>query len=79
MKSVLLLSVRFYQKYLSFDRGLFKYIFPSSGTCRYQPTCSEFMYQAINRYGIIKGIGLGMKRILRCNPLASGGYDPIPS
>lgn len=50
----------------------------SHGYCRYTPTCSEYMKQAIERFGVIKGIKLGIKRILRCNPKGGYGYDPIP-
>ena len=46
--------------------------------CRYNPTCSEYMIIAINKYGLIKGMYLGTKRILRCNPFGSYGYDPVP-
>lgn len=47
--------------------------------CRYQPTCSEYMKQSIIKYGTIKGLYLGIKRILRCNPFGSSGYDPVPN
>ncbi len=46
--------------------------------CRFQPTCSEYMMQAIRLHGFCKGIILGIKRILRCNPWGSSGYDPVP-
>ena len=46
--------------------------------CRFYPTCSEYMKQAIVKYGIFKGIFLGIKRILKCHPFHPGGYDPVP-
>lgn len=46
-------------------------------TCKYSPTCSEYTKQAIKKYGSIKGIYLGTKRLLRCNPISKGGYDPL--
>lgn len=46
--------------------------------CRFSPTCSQYTYEAIVEHGIIKGIYLGIKRVLRCNPFFKGGYDPIP-
>lgn len=52
--------------------------FQSKGVCcKFYPSCSEYMVQAIRKYGCIKGIGLGIKRLLRCNPFAKGGYDPL--
>ncbi len=56
-----------------------KFISPLLGDhCRYYPTCSEYMMQAIEIHGVIKGIMLGTYRIIRCNPWARGGYDPVP-
>lgn len=46
--------------------------------CRYTPTCSQYMKEAIIEYGIVKGLFLGIKRILRCNPFGGKGYDPVP-
>ncbi len=46
--------------------------------CRFYPTCSEYMKQAIIKYGVLKGGFLGIKRILKCHPFHPGGYDPVP-
>ena len=46
--------------------------------CRFTPTCSHYTYQAVEKYGVLKGLYLGFKRILRCNPLFKGGFDPLP-
>jgi putative membrane protein insertion efficiency factor len=69
MKSLALALIRFYKRNIS-------PLLPPS--CRFEPTCSVYTYQAIERYGVIKGGWLGMKRIARCHPLHPGGYDPVP-
>jgi hypothetical protein len=61
--------IRVYQRTLS-------RVLPPS--CRFTPSCSEYTYQAIEKYGIFKGGWLGVKRISRCHPLNPGGYDPVP-
>jgi len=71
-----LLMIRTYQHTLSPDHGFFKKRFPY-GFCRFYPTCSEYTYQAIDKYGIFKGGALGFWRILRCNPWNPGGEDPL--
>lgn len=48
-------------------------------SCRYYPTCSNYAIEAISKYGFFRGWFLAVKRILRCNPLGSYGYDPVPS
>lgn len=45
--------------------------------CRFEPTCSEYARQSVEKYGAMKGIWLGVKRILRCQPFSKGGYDPV--
>lgn len=76
VKKICLKLIRFYQKTLSPDTGFFSKIY-SEQTCRFNPTCSEYTYQAIERYGVIKGIYLGARRILRCHPWSKGGRDPV--
>jgi len=46
--------------------------------CRFEPTCSVYMYQAIQKRGLVKGIFLGARRLVRCNPFCEGGIDPVP-
>lgn len=61
--------IRFYQLAIS------PHLPPS---CRYVPTCSEYGFEAIERYGAIRGGWMAVKRVLRCNPFVKGGYDPVP-
>jgi putative membrane protein insertion efficiency factor len=65
-----------YQKTLSPDHGLLQPLFPY-GYCKYHPSCSEYTYQALGKYGLIKGLVLGSWRVLRCNPWSKGGDDPL--
>jgi uncharacterized protein len=69
MKFLALKSIRFYKRFIS--PGL-----PSA--CRFEPTCSVYTYQAIEKYGVFKGGWMGIKRISRCHPFNPGGYDPVP-
>ncbi|MDM8000608.1 MAG: membrane protein insertion efficiency factor YidD [Dehalococcoidia bacterium] len=69
MKRVALWLIRGYQ--LTWSR-----IMPS--VCRFEPSCSQYTYEAIQKHGFFKGILLGGWRIARCNPLNPGGYDPVP-
>lgn len=69
--------IRFYQRYLSLDTGFMRAVLPIA-VCRFEPTCSEYTYQAILRYGILYGSWLGVKRIIRCHPWSKGGFDSIP-
>lgn len=69
MKKLGLILIKFYQKNISPRKPKL---------CRYEPSCSEYTYQAIEKYGFFKGVDLGLKRISRCNPKGGEGYDPVP-
>lgn len=69
MKQLALFLLRVYKRFVSA-------VLPPS--CRFTPSCSEYTYEAIDRYGFIKGGWAGIKRIIRCNPFNPGGYDPVP-
>jgi len=76
IKKMALKMIRWYQKTLSPDHGLFS-VFYSEGFCRFRPTCSQYTYEAIEKYGVIIGGLKGLWRIMRCNPWSKGGYDPV--
>jgi len=61
--------IRFYQRFIS-------PAFPAQ--CRFHPTCSEYTRQAILKHGALKGVWLGVRRILKCHPFHPGGFDPVP-
>ena len=69
MKRLCIAAIRMYQKYISPN---------TPKACIYTPSCSQYTLEAIQKHGVIRGIFLGMKRILRCNPFFEGGYDPVP-
>ncbi|MEG1781723.1 MAG: membrane protein insertion efficiency factor YidD [Oscillospiraceae bacterium] len=69
LRAIFIFPIKLYKKYLS----------PLLGDhCRFYPTCSEYMMEAIATHGVLKGIILGSWRLLRCNPWGKGGYDPVP-
>ena len=78
MKKLVLSLIKLYQRTEFFRAPLLKQLFLSDASCRFTPTCSDYTYQTINKYGVSKGIYIGLKRIIRCHPWNKGGYDPIP-
>jgi len=76
IKYLALRLIKIYQMTLSPDHGPLKYFFPN-GACIYRPSCSEYTYDAIKKYGIIKGVLIGTRRIVRCHPWHEGGEDPL--
>jgi putative membrane protein insertion efficiency factor len=68
MREIVIKPIRLYRRFVS-------PMLPSS--CRYWPTCSQYMLQAIQRHGVLKGGLMGAWRILRCNPWSKGGVDPV--
>jgi putative membrane protein insertion efficiency factor len=69
MKVILIGMVRLYKTYVS-------PFLPSA--CRYEPTCSEYAMEAVQKHGSLRGSGMAIYRVLRCQPFAKGGYDPVP-
>ena len=78
LKQYLIKLISLYQKTLSPDQGFLKKIgIIKNPVCVFYPTCSEYAKQAINKYGILKGIYLGIRRILRCHPWQKNHIDPV--
>lgn len=71
MKKTVIYLIEWYQKNIS------KFLESKNIRCKYYPTCSEYTKQAIEKYGILKGVILGAVRIVKCNPFSKGGYDPL--
>ncbi|MCR5421194.1 MAG: membrane protein insertion efficiency factor YidD [Lachnospiraceae bacterium] len=69
MKTILIYTIKFYQKYISCLKRT---------KCPYIPSCSQYGLEAIEKYGALKGSILAVWRIIRCNPFSKGGYDPVP-
>lgn len=68
-KNLLLMLINFYRKYVSPLKGV--------PTCRFYPTCSQYAYEAVSKYGFLKGGWMALKRICKCHPFHPGGYDPV--
>lgn len=71
MRNIVIFILKIYKKSIS------PMIASKGINCKFHPTCSEYMMQAIEKYGVIKGVYLGVKRLLKCNPFSKGGYDPL--
>jgi hypothetical protein len=76
MKKLILLLIKGYQKTPIFQE-IYKTVFFTDKVCRFEPSCSNYAYQAVEKYGVLKGLYLGTKRIIRCNPFSKGGFDPV--
>jgi putative membrane protein insertion efficiency factor len=68
MQKAVIAGLRLYKRFVS-------PILPSA--CRFSPTCSEYMIEAVDKYGVLQGVWLGLRRLLRCHPLHAGGFDPV--
>jgi putative membrane protein insertion efficiency factor len=78
LQKTVLKLIGLYQKSLLIDNPIRKMFLPGDSVCRFQPTCSNYMYESVQKHGTIKGVMYGLYRIVRCNPWSKGGFDPIP-
>ncbi|MCL2216987.1 MAG: membrane protein insertion efficiency factor YidD [Defluviitaleaceae bacterium] len=69
MKKFIMAALRFYKRFISPLLG---------NNCRFYPSCSVYMFTAVEKYGAAKGVWMGLKRLARCQPFGRGGYDPVP-
>lgn len=77
LKAFLVALIRFYQRFVSSERGLLGF-FTGGRICRFHPSCSQYMLESVEKRGVFWGLWLGLKRVGRCHPWNSGGYDPVP-
>jgi putative membrane protein insertion efficiency factor len=68
MQKAVIATLRLYKRFVS-------PCLPSA--CRFSPTCSEYMLEAVDRHGVLRGVGMGLRRLLRCHPFHVGGFDPV--
>lgn len=77
VKKIILNCIRFYQKTRFFHGTIARQFFLTDKVCRFTPTCSQYTYEAIEKYGVVKGIFKGLARVVRCHPWSAGGADPL--
>lgn len=77
MKKIILKAIRSYQQTSFLHRPFFQALFLSDKVCRFRPTCSQYTYQAVEKYGVLQGGWFGLRRILHCHPWSRGGADPL--
>ncbi len=77
LKKVILKLIRLYQKTSFFHGYIARVLFLTDKVCRFTPTCSQYTYEAIEKYGVVKGSFKGLTRVVRCHPWSAGGTDPL--
>jgi hypothetical protein len=77
IKKAVLGLIRAYQNTSFLHTHIARMLFLTDAACRFTPTCSRYTYAAVDKYGVLRGLFLGLKRIIRCHPWSKGGYDPL--